>query len=211
MPTIHKRLESGLFDRTSRFTNSQSNWRQTIWPTSDAEGNVFTLGTPLRMNSFREQNQRWTGAFDPEARASRMSMLADHSLFPPPLRPQAQHEQWTGNNSRLRKTWLNSSTEDADPLPEHSWNGEFDVERRPSWVSRQSAMSQSSGELDEKANILFEVGWEKDDAENPLNFAKGRKWLNAMVLALAVFMVSIASSGFSQGEPILSAKSCLQY
>lgn len=44
------------------------------------------------------------------------------------------------------------------------------------------------------------VSWVEDDPANPLNFTKGRKWTNALILALAVWTVSIASSGFSQGE-----------
>ncbi|KAF3765338.1 MFS general substrate transporter [Cryphonectria parasitica EP155] len=39
-----------------------------------------------------------------------------------------------------------------------------------------------------------------NDPANPLCFDKGRKWLNAMILAIAVWTVSIASSGFSQGN-----------
>lgn len=44
------------------------------------------------------------------------------------------------------------------------------------------------------------VSWVENDPANPLNFTKGRKWTNALILALAVWTVSIASSGFSQGE-----------
>lgn len=46
----------------------------------------------------------------------------------------------------------------------------------------------------------FLVSWTENDPANPLNFTKGRKWTNALILALAVWTVSIASSGFSQGE-----------
>jgi hypothetical protein len=86
---------------------------------------------------------------------------------------------------------------------ERVWTGEFDVERRPSWQSRNS--DRWSGGLDlndfEKDGTKepFMVDWEDGDLENPLNFAIGRKWFNAMLLAFACFMVSIASSGFSQG------------
>lgn len=45
----------------------------------------------------------------------------------------------------------------------------------------------------------FMISWLEDDPANPLNFAKGRKWMNALILAMAVWTVSIASSGFSQG------------
>lgn len=43
------------------------------------------------------------------------------------------------------------------------------------------------------------ISWIDDDPANPLNFTKGKKWLNALILAMAVWTVSIASSGFSQG------------
>jgi MFS family permease len=43
------------------------------------------------------------------------------------------------------------------------------------------------------------VDWVDGDVENPLNFASGRKLFIAMFLAFACFVVSIASSGFSQG------------
>jgi hypothetical protein len=199
MSTTTEHVQTDCYDRGSRFLYPQSNWRQTIWPSTDAEGNVFTLGNPLRVNSFREQNKRWTGAFDPEARASRMSMLADHSLLPPPLQPHSQHEQWAGGNARLRRTWLHSTVEETN-IPERAWSDEFDVEKRSSWVSLGSEQyEEDSGSLDDGKDV-FEVGWEDEDVENPLNFGRGKKWLNAMVLALAVFMVSIASSGFSQGK-----------
>lgn len=45
----------------------------------------------------------------------------------------------------------------------------------------------------------YMISWVEDDPANPLNFTKGRKWTNALILALAVWTVSIASSGFSQG------------
>jgi hypothetical protein len=83
------------------------------------------------------------------------------------------------------------------------WSGEFDVERRPSWQTRTS--ERWSGELDlEKFEKDFQmevhmVDWVDGDVENPLNFASGRKLFIAMFLAFACFVVSIASSGFSQG------------
>lgn len=46
----------------------------------------------------------------------------------------------------------------------------------------------------------YMISWMENDPANPLEFTKGRKWLNALILALAVWTVSIASSGFSQGE-----------
>lgn len=46
----------------------------------------------------------------------------------------------------------------------------------------------------------YMVSWLENDPANPLNFSKGKKWLNALILALAVWTVSIASSGFSQGR-----------
>lgn len=49
------------------------------------------------------------------------------------------------------------------------------------------------------ADDPFMISWIENEPANPLNFAKGKKWLNAMILAVAVWTVSIASSGFSQG------------
>lgn len=183
-------------------------YRQTIWPTTDPNSTDIVLSAPWphRYGSFREQNKRWVGAFDTEARASRMSFMADHSLLPPAPQPYPHHhDAWAG---RRRETWLGPVANASPPQP--VWSGEFDVERRPSWVSRNSDRFEGEmgfgDELDEKQkDEPFPVGWAEDDVENPLNFAKGKKWTNAMILAFAVFMVSIASSGFSQGEcPLLS-------
>ena len=56
----------------------------------------------------------------------------------------------------------------------------------------------------------YMVSWTENDPANPLNFAKGKKWLNAMILAIAVWTVSIASSGFSQGQYFsVSDRSCM--
>ncbi|CAN8104512.1 unnamed protein product [Discula destructiva] len=46
----------------------------------------------------------------------------------------------------------------------------------------------------------YMISWVENDPANPLNFTKKRKWLNALILAKAVWTVSIASSGFSQGN-----------
>ena len=200
MSIMSKDQQTDCYDRTSRFTYSQANWRQTIWPATDIEGNVFALGTPIRVNSFREQNKRWTGAFDPEARASRMSMLAGNSLFPPPLRPHDQHERWTGSNAQPQRNWAGSTIRETN-IPESVWSDDSDDEKGSYWASWKNTQDdEENGDVDGGKGDIVEVGWMEDDAENPLNFPSRRKWLNAMVLALAVFMVSIASSGFSQGE-----------
>lgn len=68
-------------------------------------------------------------------------------------------------------------------------------------MGRESGALSGSDELallEEKE--AFSVQWEEGDVENPLNFSTRRRWANAMVLAFACFMVSIASSGFSQGR-----------
>ncbi|KAF1998993.1 MFS general substrate transporter [Amniculicola lignicola CBS 123094] len=156
-------------------------------------------------NPTPKNNQREVSVFDTDGRAARMSVLAGSSLFPRPNQPRKRHSTWVGTRNLQRQTWIAPVVE--TDVPARVWSGEFSVERRPSWQSRTSG--RWSGELDvegygdedgegEKKN-LFLVQWEEGDAENPLNFGKGRKWFNAMMLAFACFMVSIASSGFSQG------------
>lgn len=128
-----------------------------------------------------------------------MSFMADGTLLPRAPQPEGQHEQWAGRRNEKRATWL-APVNDAN-VPPKVWSGEFDVERRPSWMNRNSDQFEEKefDDLSEK-DEPFTVAWEESDAENPLNFSKGKKWMNAMVLAFAVFMVSIASSGFSQGR-----------
>jgi hypothetical protein len=67
-------------------------------------------------------------------------------------------------------------------------------------VTKEVLMYDFPGEgtLDEP----YMVSWVENDPANPLNFTKSKKWLNALILAIAVWTVSIASSGFSQGEHI---------
>lgn len=87
-------------------------------------------------------------------------------------------------------------------VSEAVWNGESESERRSSLKENTSRKSRDGLEditwLDDDPDGI-PVYWEEGDVENPMNFAKRRKWMNAMILAFACFMVSIASSGFSQG------------
>lgn len=180
---------------SSRYFARKQN-RQTIWPTPDPTTSDIQLSAPWpgHYGSFVPPNRRWTNAFDTEARASRMSFLVDSTLLPRAPRENGQHEQWVGK----RQTWL-APVAQAD-VPERVWSGEFDVERRPSWAGRESGALNSNDELGLlKEKERFLVHWEEGDVQNPLNFGKGKKWMNAMCLAFACFMVSIASSGFSQG------------
>lgn len=196
----------------------------------------------------QRNTKRWTSNFDSEARASRMSFYVGDSLLPQaPTVP----DQWAGQSAAYnrrsryqanRATWMRNivKVEDDDGRP--IWNGNFDVEKRQSFVSRASGASKGSwfrDSMDEDqfvvkprnpltaeqlakadpagglvtAEVLtypfpgegteddpYRVSWMENDAANPLAFAKGRKWLNAIILAIAVWTVSIASSGFSQGE-----------
>lgn len=178
--------------------------RQTFWPTpcSYTEDNLFVNPSMQRADSFRQQNKRWMGAFDPEARASRMSFMADSVLLPGVPQPRDQHDRWTPR----RQTWLSPGNNATNLGGERVWEGEFEVERRPSWVGRMSRELYEEGMgFDKEVDAIKEKGqpipvsWEDGDKENPLNFDKVKKWTNAMILALAVFMVSVASSGFSQG------------
>jgi hypothetical protein len=177
--------------------------RETIWPTPDPTTFDIQLSAPDpgrydRYGSISAPNKRWTGAFDTEARASRMSFLVDSTLLPRAPGAIDQHEQWTGRRARRRQAWLAPVNQVGATNP--VWSGECDDGRRPSWAGPESGALEADDEialLKEKEQFL--VQWEEGDVENPLNFAKGRKWMNAMILAFACFMVSIASSGFSQG------------
>ncbi|KAL1593102.1 hypothetical protein SLS59_009427 [Nothophoma quercina] len=162
---------------------------------------------PLPYDAAAESNQRLTSVFDSEGRAARMSAMVDSSLFPPPLQTRNRHSAWV-RKSAQRQTWLAPVAE--PDVKERVWSGAFDVERRPSWQSRAS--DRWSGELDmedyekDTKKEPYPVKWEDGDVENPLNFGVGRKWFNAMMLAFACFMVSIASSGFSQGTEQLKTE-----
>ncbi|KAG9382824.1 Membrane transporter [Pyrenophora tritici-repentis] len=183
--------------RASRFQDIEGNRRHTLWPSAQPGDHVDALYMPWAV----ESDQRVVSVFDTEGRAARMSAMMDSSLFPPPF-PQAggaRHSAWIGQGKR--DTWLERDLS----TKERVWTGEFDVERRPSWQSHrfdgQVTLAQLAQEEASKVVSMetFAVNWEVDDVENPLNFTAGRKWFNAMLLAFACFMVSIASSGFSQG------------
>ncbi|KAF2124651.1 MFS general substrate transporter [Dothidotthia symphoricarpi CBS 119687] len=151
-----------------------------------------------------EINQRTVSIFDTEARAARMSVLADSSLLPPPTQLRNRHSVWHGTNQANRQTWLAPVTQ-AD-VTERVWPGKFAVEQRDSWVTRTPNRWISLDDSDNLDTDAFGVEWEEDDKENPLNFGTGRKWFNAMLLAFACFIVSIASSGFSQGTEQLKSE-----
>ncbi|KAI1533094.1 AraJ Arabinose efflux permease, partial [Pyrenophora tritici-repentis] len=190
--------------RASRFQDIEGNRRHTLWPSAQPGDHVDALYMPWAV----ESDQRVVSVFDTEGRAARMSAMMDSSLFPPPF-PQAggaRHSAWIGQGKR--DTWLERDLS----TKERVWTGEFDVERRPSWQSHrfdgQVTLAQLAQEEASKVVSMetFAVNWEVDDVENPLNFTAGRKWFNAMLLAFACFMVSIASSGFSQGTEQLKTE-----
>lgn len=184
----------------TRYSHTQH--RQTIWPgpLQDLERSDGYLQPP-RYNDFSEErNQRTISVFDTESRAARMSVLVDSQLFPPPLQPRKRHSNWHGRRCDNRESWLAPAGQADDS--EKVWNNEFDVEKRPPWVYRTPI--RKSVELEEEEAFL--VDWEEGDSENPLNFSSKTKWFHAMVLAFAIFMVSIASSGFSQGTEQLKAE-----
>lgn len=181
--------------RASRFQDLEGNKRHTVWPSAQAGDHIDAPYTPWAV----ESDQRVVSVFDTEGRAARMSAMMDSSLFPPPPPGGARHSAWIGRAAQ-RDTWLGREL----ATKERVWTGEFDVERRPSWQTRGSdrwdgevSLAQLAKDIAEKDTLA--VNWEVDDVENPLNFTSGRKWFNAMLLAFACFMVSIASSGFSQG------------
>lgn len=205
----------------------------TIWPTGREDDIEFSAPRPGRY-SVHKQDQRWTGAFDVEGRANRMSQMVGNSLLPPASRPGGPH-MWPGENNRrrTRATWID---QDGNYQQEpQTWDGSFEVEKRASWISRNSERWSDDFQVDKEKvtwkepltaeqiaqadsalvslDILnhnfagfgtpedpYLVKWVDSDPANPLLFPRATKWTNATVLALAVFMVSIASSGFSQGK-----------
>ncbi|KAF1922680.1 membrane transporter [Didymella exigua CBS 183.55] len=193
--------------RVSQFQDLERNRRRTVWPTAMGDDTQISRPWINPYDVSAESNQRITSVFDTEGRAARMSAMVDSALFPPSLQARNRHSAWVGNSAQ-RQTWLAPVTQ-AD-VKERTWSGEFDVERRPSWQSRGSDRRSGELDMDDIENNVkkepYPVDWEEGDLENPLNFSVGRKWFNAMMLAFACFMVSIASSGFSQGTAQLKTE-----
>ncbi|KAH8675943.1 membrane transporter [Xylariales sp. PMI_506] len=184
----------------------------------------------------QEADKKWTGAFDVEGRANRMSYMVGNSLLPS---APSNRQTWAGQmKARNRMTWMNGGPRQGDPTV---WDGAFDVEKRQSWISRnsetwaddfeiekekakwkepltQEQLDQADGSLVSVEVLQYSfkgygtpedpylVRWMESDPANPLQFPNSKKWTNAMVLAFAVFMVSIASSGFSQGNTDVEAE-----
>lgn len=219
-----------------------------MWPSPFQQQQQQNLDEENNMawpGQFRN-TQRWTSTFDAEALASRMSLYVGDGLLP---QTQRAPDQWTGQaqnrKSRYgnRATWMQSVLKDYEEDSAPIWEGNFDVEKRDSFVSRPSGGSERSwyretidpekfeyrkprepltdeqlGQADRAGGLVtkevlmhdfpgegtlddpYMVSWIENDPANPLNFTKGKKWLNATVLAIAVWTVSIASSGFSQGQ-----------
>ncbi|KAI0139654.1 major facilitator superfamily domain-containing protein [Pestalotiopsis sp. NC0098] len=210
---------------SNRLSVPRATNRMTIWPTQYGDDIEMSAPWPGHY-SIQKQDKRWTGAFDTEARANRMSYMVGNSLLPS---APAEPHVWPGQARRA--TWINNKDYQDDA---HLWDGSFEVEKRESWIGRGSDRWSGDFEIEkEKArwrepltkeqldqadsalvskDILeydfpgygtpedpYLVRWIENDPANPMLFTKGKKWTNAMVLAFAVFMVSIASSGFSQG------------
>jgi hypothetical protein len=206
--------------RTSRWNLN----RLTVWP-SQMNMEACLEEQWLEEPSFQQTQKRWTGAFDNEARASRMSAMVGNTLLPP---SSSTGKQWPGSSAVKRSTWI-SPLQKAEPQTP-VWQGEFDVERRPSFLSHSSLDFEKEPEKPKRRSTIkpeqiiqansshiseavleypFEgngttsdpylVHWIPADVDNPMNFSSNKKWTNAMILAFAIFMVSIASSGFSQG------------
>lgn len=184
-----------------------TNKRQTMWPsaTSYEDDIELIFQWPL---SRDEANQRVVSIFDTDARAARLSVLVNDQLMPPPRQARNRHSIWTGATNDRRETWLGRVKQSE--VPARVWNGEFDVEKRPSWMPRTPSRWSEGKDFEKYDESLdFEkaarlVQWKLNDPENPLEFATGRRWFNAMLLAFACFMVSIASSGFSQGTCVIN-------
>lgn len=123
----------------------------------------------------------WEGNFDVEKRdsfASRPSGASDRSWYRETIDPE---------KFGYRKP--------REPLTEEQLS---QADGAGGLVTKEVLMYDFPGEgtLDDP----YLVSWIENDPANPLNFAKGKKWLNAMILAIAVWTVSVASSGFSQGQ-----------
>ncbi|KAF2648059.1 MFS general substrate transporter [Lophiostoma macrostomum CBS 122681] len=205
--------------------NSSCIRRQTIWPFPTPWSNTdyeMSVPCPATQELFHEQTPRWTNAFDHEARASRMSYMASNTLLPAPAITSVQHQRWIGTQSDRKDTWDSQFQEKA--LPKRAWSEVEDVKRRPSAKLRPPPpLTKVEKSLIDGRLVTLEVlehefdgsgtdsdpylvGWIENDVGNPMNFSTLRKWTNSMILALAVFMVSIASSGFSQGTEDIKAE-----
>ncbi|ORY60219.1 major facilitator superfamily domain-containing protein [Pseudomassariella vexata] len=197
--------------RKSRFN------RLTIWPSVYGEDIELSAPWPGRY-MIEPPNKRWTNAYDAEARASRMSFLVGDGLLPGP--PQ-DRRIWPGQIGQNRTTWRggNRTTwiDEVHQQDAQVWDGQFDVEKRASFLTRSPNRWSDGFEIGEKEKeryrepltqaqiaqadsaLPFLVRWMENDPANPLMFPVAKKWINAMILAFAVFMVSVAASGFSQG------------
>ena len=194
--------------------------RQTFWPS--ANDFIEDLEPP---QAPPPQN-RWTTAFDNEARAARMSMMVSNTLLPAPI---SSERQWPAARPVKRNTYitpLEDLEDQASVWSKDFATKSFDLEKRQSFSSYNSIdfdkpkrrdslkpeqLAQADGGLAAKAVLEYEfdgsgteddpylVHWIPDDPANPMEFNTAKKWTNAMILAFAIFMVSIASSGFSQG------------
>ncbi|KAL6703943.1 hypothetical protein ACN47E_008881 [Coniothyrium glycines] len=138
--------------------------------------------------------------FDVEARAARLSVLVDDQLVPRFPHPRIRHSTWVADTRQSRReVWVCGHDKEVG-ISQDVWPGTFDIERRPSLqfsdCNDANFGDAKDGAVQDEKNL---VRWANDDKEDPLNLSKGRKWFNAMLLAFACFMVSIASSGFSQG------------
>jgi hypothetical protein len=213
--------------------------RQAMWPTKIPElnGDNHSNLCPVRYVSLRQQHRRWTRAFDTEAQASRMSFIVGDTLLPR-VELETEHRRWAGMTANRREIWF-SQLCGIEGINEKVWSGEFDVERRASWKSRnlngssvwsdghtlkklegrdghrgplsEDQIAQIDGYLISREILEYHfegtgtqydphlVTWIENDSSNPLNFSVDRKWANSLLLAFACFMVSVASSGLSQG------------
>ncbi|KAF2705290.1 membrane transporter [Pleomassaria siparia CBS 279.74] len=213
-------MSSNLNPNKTRMSHFQSR-RETTWPNpNDLEKLEESW---FDKPEFPQFERRWTGAFDNEARASRMSLLVGNTLLP---KATSSEKRWPGQQQINRRTWI--SPLQGSESQENFWQNEFDVERRPSFQShghpsvnveklqrrntlRKEQIDQADGGLVAQSVLEYAfkgngtpanpylVHWIPNDPGNPMEFSSAKKWTNAMILAFAIFMVSVASSGFSQG------------
>ncbi|KAI1497293.1 membrane transporter [Biscogniauxia marginata] len=215
----------------SRDSRRVSRWsRLTVWPTGFGEDIELSAPDPGRYAVDPAAVRRWTGAFDSEARANRMSVFVGDSLLPRPQTPTHRH---VFNHDRVgnRTTWI---VDEPGLGGSQIWAGGFAAEDRPSSMGRGMDRWLDDSEIEEEKRSLkeppteeqlaqadsalvsvdilrhqfegwgtpdkpFLVKWIENDPASPFMFAPSKKWIHSMILALTVFMVAIASSGFSQG------------
>ncbi|CAJ2507223.1 Uu.00g084090.m01.CDS01 [Anthostomella pinea] len=140
--------------------------------------------------------------------------IGQRTIWVDDLPKQDDAQVWDGSfDVEKRQSWISRG---SDP-----WSEDFDVEDEKSkWKQppTKAQLAQAEPSL-VSIDILkhdfpgygtseepYLVEWVENDPANPMKFSNSKKWANSMILAFAVFIVSIASSGFSQGTSQIKAE-----